>query len=107
MAEPHLRIEHHRTAGGALLRLSGTIDETLDRPLLTQGNDGVIVLDLEGVTRVTSYGVREWINALSMLPAQYLAFVNCHPSVVSQFNMVQGFAGRGQLVSLYLPYACS
>jgi hypothetical protein len=101
-----MMIQHHRSAGGVVLRLAGAIDETLDTSRLLEGADGVVVMDLEGVSRITSYGVQAWRNALAALSVPYLGFINCHPALVSQFNMVRGFAGSGQLVSLYLPHAC-
>ncbi|MBK7861051.1 MAG: serine/threonine protein kinase [Archangiaceae bacterium] len=88
------------------MQLSGVIDDTLDTLHLVEGSEGVVAIDLEGVTRITSFGVRAWVSALSMLQPSYLGFINCHPSIVTQFNMVSGFGGHGQLVSFYLPYVC-
>ena len=98
-SEPH-------PGGGWLLKLNGVIDETFDRTRLAFGPEDTLVFDLAGVRRITSYGVREWIAAMGDLQASYY-FIRCRPAVVSQFNMVQNFGGRGQLVSLFAPYACS
>jgi hypothetical protein len=92
--------------GGWLVRLTGIIDETFDKTKLAFGAQDTVVFDLDGVRRITSYGIREWIAAIGALQASYY-FIRCRPAVVSQFNMVQSFGGRGQLVSLYAPYACS
>jgi DNA-directed RNA polymerase subunit RPC12/RpoP len=101
-----LEIAAEAHPGGWLLRLAGVIDESFNRSRLVEGRQGFLVLDLDGVKRITSYGVREWVAAMS--EAQGLCFfIRCRPAIVSQFNMVGNFAGRGQLVSLYAPYACT
>lgn len=89
--------------------MSGTIDQSFDREKLlagAPGPGGVVVIDLGGVTRVTSPGVRGWIDALRALPRTYCGFVNCRPAVVSQFNMVREFGCGGQLISFFAPYLC-
>ena len=50
--------------GGALLKLSGVIDETFSPHQLLEAARGKVVLDLDGVKRITSFGVREWVNAM-------------------------------------------
>jgi len=90
---------------GKIAQVRGVIDGTFDlHPLL--GDHEIVLFDLEGVSRITSFGVREWRTALRHLGSQYLCFVGCRPSVVSQFNLVPGFACGGELISFYLPYVC-
>ena len=101
-----LSIQHVRLAGGCRIRLSGVIDETFDAKRFTEGVGGVVLVDLDEVTRITSYGVRAWMNALAQLNHSWLGFVKCRPAIVSQFNMVTGFAGGGHIMSMYLPYIC-
>jgi eukaryotic-like serine/threonine-protein kinase len=98
-----IRAEQH--PGGWLLALTGVIDETFKRSQLFDGRQGVLVLDLDNVRRITSYGVREWVLAMSEVQG-HCFFIRCRPAVVSQFNMVGNFGGHGQLVSMYAPYAC-
>lgn len=104
-AGQRLEISAEAHPGGWLLRLSGVIDESFERRQIVDGRQGVVVLDLDGVRRITSFGVREWVTAMGELSAACF-FVRCRPAIVSQFNMVANFAGRGQLVSLYAPYHC-
>ena len=101
-----LEISAEAHPGGWLLRLSGVIDESFDRRQIVEGRQGVLVLDLDGVRRITSFGVREWVTAMAEVQAACF-FIRCRPAIVSQFNMVGNFAGRGQLVSLYAPYHCA
>jgi hypothetical protein len=56
--------------GGTIVRLSGVVDETLDRAALSAAGLEV-VFDLDGVHRITSYGVREWVKAMEVLPVLY------------------------------------
>lgn len=95
-----------QTAGGTLIRLEGVIDETLDRSQLIEGLGKTVIFDLDGVKRITSYGVREWMALLSGLAADYLGFIHCRPAMLSQFNMVAGFEKGGALISFYAPYLC-
>src|SRR4051812_22516477 len=92
--------------GGTLIKLSGTIDERFNRAELVDAGRGLVVLDLDEVTRITSYGVREWMRALGDLDAHYIGLVRCRPAIVAQLNMVAGFAGRGEVLSVYAPYVC-
>ena len=90
---------------GKIAQIEGVIDGTFDlRPLI--GDHEIIMFDLEGVNRITSFGVREWRTTLNKVHARYICYVNCHASVLSQFNLVPGFACGGDLVSFYLPYIC-
>lgn len=99
-----IKVEQH--PGGWLLALTGVIDETFKRGQLVEGRQGVLVLDLDNVRRITSYGVREWVLAMSEVQG-HCFFIRCRPAIVSQFNMVGNFGGHGQLVSMYAPYACA
>jgi eukaryotic-like serine/threonine-protein kinase len=101
-----VKVEHARITGGCRIRVTGVIDETLDPQRVIPAVDGVVVFDLDGVNRITSYGVREWLSTLSQLRFSWLGFANVRPAMVSQFNMISGFAGRGHIISMYLPYVC-
>lgn len=93
-------------AGGHLITVSGVIDERFDKHSLADGLSGVVVVSMDQVHRITSYGVREWIRAVKGMAAEYCCFVKCRPAVVSQFNIVANFAGPGALLTFYAPYHC-
>ena len=97
----------HRTDGD-VVRLAGVIDEAADlSPLATLGRRP-LVIDLHGVQRINSSGVRTWIDFVRGLPAEVpLSFVRCPPAIVDQCNMVIGFLGHGRMESFYAPLACS
>lgn len=103
-----LSMHRIRAAGGWLIQLAGTIDDSLDHLALTDGLSGWVIFDLEAVNRITSFGVREWMRGLAALPpASQYVFLNCQPGMMMQFNMVGRFGGRGQLVSFHAPYECA
>jgi hypothetical protein len=92
--------------GGRTLRLHGVIDEHADLGFLAHVT-GHIRLNLRGVRRINSYGVRAWIEHVRRVPQDtQIEFVECPPPVVDQMNMVSGFLGRGKVTSFYAPMAC-
>ncbi len=95
-AGPRLRWE--RAAEGAVvcLRLAGTIDEQFDgRAMLADVGPGPLLLHLAGVEKISSFGIREWIDFMARAGQRAAAiyFVECSPKVVDQLNMVANFAG--------------
>src|SRR5262249_23479026 len=85
------------------------LDRSFDAGKLTAGLascEKPVVFDLDGVTRITSSGVRAWMRALGALTVERYYFVRCRPALVLEFSMVPGFAQRGELVSLYCPFRC-
>ena len=94
--------------GGLLVRVRGVLDGSFHGFGIPAGYNEELVLDLDGVQRVTSAGVRGWLSSkveLERASAVWLARVP--PCVVAQLNAVAGFAGKAAVVSLYLPYLCS
>ncbi len=79
--------------------LAGLLSEQLSQELL---------LDLHGVRRVNSVGVRDWINLLKELRASGRTFslARCAVSVVAQLNMIANFAGGGRVLSVMVPFFC-
>ncbi len=100
-----LHTETKRYSTGLRVELAGEIDASFTVPA-TDAGGGALVVDLSGVRRITSFGVREWIRFLQAVSAPRIYFTGARPALVAQFNMVAGFAGHGVVVSLYLPYLC-
>jgi hypothetical protein len=86
--------------------LAGIIDESADLSFLERLS-GPARLNMRGVRRINSYGVRSWIEAVRRVPlAVAFELVECPPSVVDQINMVAGSTGRGRVSSFYVPMIC-
>jgi hypothetical protein len=92
--------------GGTLIRMRGTIDADLPTSELTRNIGPSFIVDMGGIERVTSFGVREWTRMLDRIESGWVGFINCRPIVVAQFNMVANFGKQGQIVSMFLPYVC-
>jgi hypothetical protein len=104
-----LRIEKFADGGITCLKLAGIIDEQFEGKKIAAGvKGGTLVLDLAEIDRISSFGIREWVDFITGISSKVtsLWFVECAPKVVDQFNMVANFGGNGSLVSFYAPYRC-
>jgi TolA-binding protein len=91
------------------VRIYGTIDDGFDpKHFLAEAAGRDVILNLKAVTRISSFGVREWVNVLGKLAerADRITFVECSPSVVAQLNMIANFASHARIVSVQVPYYC-
>src|SRR5690348_15774561 len=99
-----------QTGGGQTrIRVSGRIDDESDfTQLLKQLNDGgKFILDLSGVTRINSSGVREWVRFVqSIKPTAHVELLDCPVHFIEQVNMLNNFIGPTTITSLSVPYVC-
>lgn len=96
-----------RQGDADLVTVAGVIDETSELDPLTKLGGRPIIVDMRGVRRINSYGVRVWLDAVRQVPAAApLTFVHCPSPVIDQCNMVTGFLGHGELESFYAPMTC-
>jgi hypothetical protein len=93
--------------GKLVLAFEGPIDEESRLPEVA-ANVTDLVIDLQFVKSINSYGIREWLNWIRPIAARAkINFVNCPKSIVLQFNTVEGFLPAGARVSsFYVPYFC-
>jgi anti-anti-sigma regulatory factor len=109
-AGPSLTIDKFIEGRITCLRFHGTIDESFDgRRLASTIKTGVLLLDLGGVRRISSFGIREWSDFIAGVErsADQVIAIECATRVVDQLNMVASFLGRkGQVFSFYAPYRC-
>jgi hypothetical protein len=92
--------------GRRVVTLRGEIDENADFSELKTRLRGDVDLDLEGVMRINSCGVREWVNFVRELNVTSLRFARCSPTVVLQLNTIYNFRGRARVESFLAPYVC-
>jgi hypothetical protein len=101
------------TANAGTLRIAvvGELTENANLAALaaTDANATEMILELGGVTRINSPGVREWIAFVNGLNERKIKIVleKCSVPFVNQLNMISNFRGKGQVVSVYAPYFCS
>lgn len=94
--------------GVGVVRVSGIIDESFPQAQLVDAlsTDDPVIIDLDGTTRITSYGVRQWLVALSQRTTPALFFTNVRSTIVAQFNSIADFSGQGYAITFYCPYVC-
>jgi anti-anti-sigma regulatory factor/DNA-directed RNA polymerase subunit RPC12/RpoP len=106
---PKLVIEKFADGAVACLKFVGTIDEGFEGKKLgmTAAAD-TLVLDLGGVKKISSFGIREWVDFVTTAAkvCRSIVLIECTPKVVDQLNMVANFAGGGRLFSFYAPFRC-
>jgi len=92
--------------GRVTVALVGILDENADlRPLAELS--GEVAIDLSGVRRISSTGVREWIDLMRALDGRCtIALVACSPASVTQLNLIANFRGGAQVESFIAPYEC-
>jgi serine/threonine protein kinase len=95
-------ISTERTGEVVCLHLDGVIDERFDASGLLMQLGRSSILDLAGIKRITSFGVRRWSEGFGELQpdVKNLYLVRCPPCVVDQLNMVLNFAGRARVLSV-------
>lgn len=101
-----IEVEQESRDGVCVVRLSGTLDLSLGDQQILPEEAQQIIFDFDGIRRVTSFGILMWTRALEELSASYLAMWRCRPCIVQQLNVVADFAGRCEVLSVYLPYVC-
>jgi anti-anti-sigma regulatory factor len=99
-----LRVEN----GVTKLMLAGAITEQTHLSELTPKLGPVIELGLEGVERINSAGVREWVSFMRQLRSNGAQCVldRCPPSIIAQFSMILDFGCGARVRSVLAPFAC-
>jgi anti-anti-sigma regulatory factor len=108
-APAKLMVEKFADGTIACLKFTGTIDENFEGKKLGGTASGdTLVLDLGGVKKISSFGIREWIDFVSTASklVRSMILIECTPKVVDQLNMVANFAGGGRIFSFYAPFRC-
>ncbi len=95
--------------GVTVVTLQGRIDESFEGKALGGSLSGAVLFDMANVERITSFGVREWLEMMATLDSAddtdaYLA--RCSEAVVTQLSLIRAFAGRAKVVSFEVPFLC-
>jgi hypothetical protein len=99
-------IKSERVGNKTSVAVSGIIDEGAELALFGDLH-GDVVVDLAGIKRINSYGVRLWVDAMRHVPADAtVVFVRCAPPMVEQMNMIHGFFADAEVRSFYAPMIC-
>lgn len=87
-------------------RLSGRIDEYADLGPLAEALPQSATLDLSGLTRINSIGVREWMDFVATFGEKVVRLERCAPVFVDQLNTIANFAGSAEVTSVLCEYEC-
>jgi hypothetical protein len=104
-----LRIDRSEAGSFLKVEVSGTLNEALVPEQLAAIGDGrPIRIDLEKVSRITSFGVRQWVRGLEGLRERSggLVLERCSYACVSQLNLISTFSANALIVSVMAPLRC-
>jgi anti-anti-sigma regulatory factor len=104
-----LRAEVESDGETSLVKLVGFLDEENKlKRLVEQIPAGTAMIDLAGVERINSNGIRDWVNWMAALERNGTrpVLVGCSPAIVAQINLVKNFTGHGAVKSFQVPYHC-
>lgn len=106
-----LRAKSARGEGFLALRLDGVIDEHngLDQIGAALGGGNTLLVDLGGVKRLNSVGVRDWVNWLRTTRTKFREIVifDCPPPVMNEVNFVKNFAEGAYITTFAAPLYCA
>jgi hypothetical protein len=90
------------------VRLSGSIEESVDFERLIGAPPADLVVNTKEVPRINSVGVKAWIKYFQAAQAKgtKLHFVECSSAIVEQINLISNFVCGGVVESVYVPFAC-
>jgi serine/threonine protein kinase len=104
-AGDRLRICRISRDDGVDVTFRGEINETSVLDTVFQ-HRGTIRLDLSGVTRINSVGIRIWLEAMRAATSQRLIMTRCSPCIVNQINLIPSLAQGVEVESILVPYVC-
>ena len=108
MTPPAVMLERSELGAAVCLKLTGVIDERFEAGPIFRELPAQVVLDLGGIKRITSFGVRQWSDAMKSLPqsVQHLYVLRAPACFVDQLNMVLNFGGRAEVITAVALYFC-
>lgn len=104
-----LNVIKEQKGGTLIIKLSGTIDESVNFDTLIGPPPGELHVGTKDVTRINSVGVKGWIKyfQVAQQKGSKLKFFECSTAIVEQLNMISNFTCGGIVESIYVPFSCS
>ena len=92
----------------ALVSVTGLVDEHFSGFGSFAEGIKTVIINVSGMTRMTSFGVRQWLKGMDALPKTIsdLYLLGCPTFFVDQLNMVLNFGGPAQILTVIAPYTC-
>ncbi|MEQ1508100.1 MAG: hypothetical protein ABMB14_38075, partial [Myxococcota bacterium] len=89
-----------------VVTVRGQLNESFPGRTIGASLHSPTLFDLTDVDRVTSFGVRSWLEMLEVAHLPFAVFVRASPAIVNQITMMRNFCGTAKIQSLIAPYAC-
>ena len=108
IARPKAGVDVITSGEVALVSVGGLVDEHFAGFGHFGENIKSVVINVSGMTRMTSFGVRQWLKGMDALPKTIndLYLLGCPTFFVDQLNMVLNFGGAAQILTVMAPYTC-
>jgi hypothetical protein len=100
-------VETRPVGNMTVVSLRGRINESFRGAELGQSLRGVVVFDLAQVDRISSFGVKGWLQMMEHARFTSAYFFRCSEAVINQITMMRNFCGAGRIHSLLVPYQCA
>src|SRR5437660_9046071 len=103
LARPKAGVDVTSDGDVAIVRVVGQVDESFLGFGTFDASIKSVVVNVAGMTRMTSFGVRQWIKGIESLPKTIadLYLLGCPTFFVDQLNMVLSFGGAGQVLTVF------
>ncbi len=103
-----LNVVKEQSGAGLVVRMSGSIEESVDFDQLIGAAQGNLIIHTKGVNRINSVGVKAWIRYFQTAVSKgaKLKFVECSTAIVEQINLISNFTCGGEVESIYVPFTC-
>jgi hypothetical protein len=102
-------LQASRSTNNGVLRitLTGVIDDLVDLDPVFVDLPHDVALDLRGIERINSIGVRNWVEVMGRLSRDHDFTIEAvsYP-IVMQAICVRGFFGSGKVASCVAPFFC-
>ena len=107
-ARPKAGIDLKTVGEVGLVHVAGLVDEHFVGFGAIGSTIKSLVIDVTSMTRMTSFGVRQWLKAMDALPKSIseLYLLGCPTFFVDQLNMVLNFGGAAKVLTVVAPYTC-
>jgi hypothetical protein len=105
----HASIELIEEDGVGLLNIRGVVDEGFLGFGAIPPSVKSLIINLTNLTQMTSFGLRQWMNAFEPLPKSFsnIYLLGCPTFFVDQLVMVLSFGAGCQVLTAVAPFMCS
>jgi anti-anti-sigma regulatory factor len=103
-----LSVEVSREGDTTLVAVRGFIDAGAPLAAIGEATGSQLILDLQGVKRISSFGVSALMDALRAVPVgTAIVWRRVSVPLMLQVSMIENFNGRATIESFYAPYFCA